>query len=268
MIIIYNKSINLRIVTNLTIKYKNNNFEIDDLIFFDLIIETINIQIENNSSQNFLSLIIGKDLIISNVKLFRYVDKVIIKNTCPNKIINFYSFQNLEILDFGLYHNYSLDGILPESLLDLQTSHSFNLPVDNLPTKLKIIRFGQGFNQSVNNLPNSLEEIYFGRSFNHPIDNLPNGLVKIKFNYHGIFSQPVNNLPSGLLHITFNISYSNHIDCLPDSIEELYGLEAYNLKINKLPTKLKKYSLCLQNNIDKLLNEYAIKPIQVYNKHY
>jgi hypothetical protein len=48
----------------------------------------------------------------------------------------------------------------------------------------------------IDNLPNSIEELNLGIQFNLPLDNLPSSIKSIKFNKQSKYNKPLYNLPS------------------------------------------------------------------------
>jgi len=119
---------------------------------------------------------------------------------------------------------------------------NFNIPLNNLPSGLKILSIcSEKFNQPVNNLPENLQYLYINSSsFNNNLDCLPSGLKVLSicsFN----FTQELNNLPLELeiLHLNINNGLSNSFDYLPDSIICLYLSGLYiKSKLSNLPIGL------------------------------
>jgi hypothetical protein len=50
----------------------------------------------------------------------------------------------------------------------------------------------------IDNLPNSIEELNLGVKFNLPLDNLPSSIKSIKFNKWSKYKITLSNLPSSL----------------------------------------------------------------------
>lgn len=148
--------------------------------------------------------------------------------------------------------NYNLEMIiLPDNLeelyfyfeCDYKPTHIFyqcliNL-INNLPTKLKILKLPSFWNAPLINLPIGLEKIYLGIKFNQSLNFLPESIKYIEFAELFKFNQPFDDLPSGVeyLNLQFQNEYFYTINNLPNSIKYL-KLGKYKLKIDKLPKEL------------------------------
>lgn len=107
---------------------------------------------------------------------------------------------------------------------------NFNLPLDNLPSRLKILSIcSDEFNQPVNNLPENLQYLYINSySFNNNLDCLPSGLKVLSICSLN-FSHELNNLPLGLeiLHLNINNRLSCSFNYLPETLICLYLSGSY-----------------------------------------
>jgi hypothetical protein len=96
-------------------------------------------------------------------------------------------------------------------------SHTFNYPINHLPSTLKHLKLGSGFDQSIDNLPNNLHtlEVYFFGSFNQPINKLPSTLSILKLPFQ--FDSLVGHIPTRLEHLhIYNKSYDLNLKlCSP-----------------------------------------------------
>lgn len=116
----------------------------------------------------------------------------------------------------------------------------FNKPLNNLPTKLKILCIPEKFNNQLNNLPNNLEYLEIAtqnKNFNYLLDKLPKSLQTLKINRG--FSMHLNNLPHNLktLHLADNGKFNLPIDTLPN-LTDLVINGNFNQPINFLPYTL------------------------------
>lgn len=233
---------------------------------------------ENITKFNFIKNInIVKNINITNInfKLFTELKYLYLYNDLFNIIDLVNNLpEHLEIIKFNIF-NKQLDYMIPELEL-LDTGHKFNSPINISDTKLKKLIFGYSFNQEVNNLPETLEMIKFGYSFNKSVDNLPTNIHSLYFGYSFnqnvsflpetietlsfdySFNQDISNLPIGIKNLIITsqsnktkCKFKQHIDCIPNNIENLTLLNIdYDKIIHKLPTKL--------NNIF-ILTKFAYK---------
>lgn len=160
-----------------------------------------------------------------------YIEYNIIKNI----IINIP--ENIKKIIFNGWFNIDIQNYLHSTINLLSFGFSYNLPIDNLPSKLNKLILGSSFNQNVSNLPLELKMIIFGNNFNQQIDMLPESITYIYL--CGDFNHSVNNLPSKLEKITLiGTAFNRSIDSLPDSVKILVLNCHYDFEINKLPQKL------------------------------
>ncbi len=192
-----------------------------------------------------------------------------IKNLSFGKRFN-QSVDNLQT--FGITHlmvgknfNHPLDN-LPNTIVELtfRDDSKFNLPIDNLPESLKKLTLSKHFNQPLDHLPNGLthlifqsgdEKYDFYSSFTQSLDNLPNSLTHLFLPDSNDID--LRNLPESLEFISIGGSFEKSIDNLPDNIREIVFRtnisrdsdgkfddftypKIKNVKINKLPSKIKK----------------------------
>lgn len=122
------------------------------------------------------------------------------------------------IIDFSFIHSKDKNKInykhefknLPQSLIYLKVSSSFESKINHLPKKILSLDLNSLFNNEIDNLPSNLLQLKFGLAFNQNIDNLPNTIkhlfLSTNYNIH------INKLPASLINIVFfMVSYDNII---------------------------------------------------------
>jgi hypothetical protein len=174
--------------------------------------------------------------------------------------------ENLEELYFNFEQDYIPTHIFYQRFIKL---------IDNLPTKLKILKLPSFWNERLINLPTTLEKLYLGIKYNQSLDFLPESIKHIEFVEFYRFNQPIDNLPYGVeyLNLEFQNKYSHTINNLPNSIKYL-ELGEYELKIDKLPKELEELQIAsivkfeLIENIDSNLNSEIKKYKLLYIGNY
>lgn len=124
----------------------------------------------------------------------------------------------------------------------------FNYPLNFLDNSVKYIFFTdcEKITHPLNYLPESVIGIIFinETDYSSELDNLPNGLEILVFSETTYFNSPINNLPNGLKKLVIqSIEFSQSVDMLPESLEELTLNHTYSQSINSLPKNLKKLSI-------------------------
>lgn len=214
---------------------------------------------------------------------------------CFNKLINYPN--KIFYIKYGDDFNCPVNN-LPSSLEFLIFGKKFNQPIENLPNVLKLLYLSVEFNNSVDFLPNNLEYLNIGQNFNQSIDNLPISLVEltfyhdekdfstnVKYNYIYLIIKQILNLDDDYDKKIKQEKYTDHnynllpykqyifnkqINNLPINLEYLLLPDDYNIKISKLPKKIKyiqfgsKYTHDISNlsNYDKLTLVSVGKNIQ------
>jgi hypothetical protein len=114
------------------------------------------------------------------------------------------------------------DNPLP-SLTEIVLHYDFNDSIDFLKniTSLTHIKLGDRFNIPVDNLPSSLKVLEFGSKFNQPIDRLPSSIIKIYMPENCMFDQPLCNLPTSLQRLELGIYSKHEIVNLPPTLKYL-----------------------------------------------
>jgi len=133
----------------------------------------------------------------------------------------------------------------------VQTPKLINLMsslLNNLPTKLKVLKLPEWWNMPLNNLPMGLEKIILGIEFNQNLDMLSESILHVEFPEKYKFDLALDNLPHNLeyLNLQFQNKYNHSISNFPNSIKYL-EIGEYNLAINKLPKNLE--TLLIASNV-------------------
>ena len=153
---------------------------------------------------------------------------------------------------------------LPRELIYLDIGYKFKyeLTLDYLPARLKILRTGAKVDVSIDNLPQGLEILEIGTQFSHSIDNLPDSIKILIFKTKScgwniyqprsfnLYVNKINKLPLGLeililedIHddiiCDIDFSYLDNLTyiALPDNFDKP---EFFNSSNIKWPPKLKK----------------------------
>jgi hypothetical protein len=155
--------------------------------------------------------------------------------------------ENLQVLKYPSNYNLILIDKIPQNIIRLFLSNSFNQSVDKLlnpnfgtskqkpPTKITHLIFGDEFNHTVSNLPDTLTHLYFGKKFNKSINNLPDSLQVILLGND--FNLIISNLPKNLVEITFGPEFNQCINNIKPSIKKIKFTNYDNLnKYNKINT--------------------------------
>jgi hypothetical protein len=144
------------------------------------------------------------------------------------------------LVDLNLYCKFNQDilpGHLPSSLRNLSLGYKFNKPIIGcIPYGLVHLEL-DGFNHNVDDLPASIIHLTFGDNFDHPVNKLPPFLLELKLGYY--FTECINELPSTLTHLTLSCEYSHNIDALPNSLVYLNLSGRFNRVITIFPPRLK-----------------------------
>ena len=140
---------------------------------------------------------------------------------------------------------------LPQSLTIIKFGHMFNQDVSALPHTLTHLYFGHDFNQDVSALPHTLTHLYFGHDFNQDVSNLPQTLISIDL---GVNFNQQSNIGPYIKYLKLNCNNQYIIDSLPNSIIELKLEFNFNLRIDNLPTSIKKLVFSMESDYNKDLN--------------
>jgi len=203
---------------------------------------------------------------IPNTLKSLYINQSGIVSNYNYNLKTIFLFDNLEELYFNYDNDYEPNNMLYQWLIKL---------IDNLPTKLKILKLPSFWNKPLLNLPTILEKLYLGIEFNQSLDFLPESIKHIEFVELFKFNQPLDNLPSSIeyLNLQFQNDYSQTINNLPNSIKFL-ELGEYELKIDKLPKELEQLYIAsfvkfeLIENIDSNSNSKVKKYNLLYIGNY
>ena len=241
---------------------KNDKLDYIDKVFVRLPKELVYLDLTYSYKLNYLSEVLIWNTSQPDTKI--NLQKELVKKNLPLDNLP----ENITVLKFP--SNYAMIQIetIPKNIIRLFLSNTFNSSVDKLlnphfgtskprpETKLTHLVFGEEFNQSVNYLPPSLTHLFFGYSFNKSVDALPNKLLFISFGNQ--FNKTIDNLPHGITEIEFGYNFSQSIDKLSYKVETIIfkrkefaknnlndtdKIKLYNIKINKLPSNLKKIYL-------------------------
>ena len=166
-----------------------------------------------------------------------------IANACQKKIIKKLDCSN-NYFDTIIGYNPNIviyDFVFDENpIKKIYFPDSFNKNIDFLPCTLKVLIFPTNsvFDKPINDLPISLEVLSTGNSFNQTINNLPKNLIHLMLGSK--FNQPIKKLPQYLKTLIFNNlnTYGYELNCIPNSLENLYLPLNYNNLI-PLPDKYK-----------------------------
>lgn len=149
---------------------------------------------------------------------------------------------SLEQLYLGWMFKHSLDDVkLPKSLLKLQLSSNYNLPLNKIKfsPNFQILVLGYSYNHSLEdvNFPSTFRTLFINSKFNHKLTIKENDKSK-------------SILPDNITHLYLEMENYNHIiDAFPSKL--LY-LQIKHLKnpLENLPEGIKKIVLDLPDNID------------------
>jgi len=172
-----------------------------------------------------------------NYKIYELIEKI-------KKI------ENLEIcysgynMDFNNKLEYLINN-LPENIINLRISnHNTNqsVTINKLPSNLKLLQL---YIKVINpltkmNLPPNLETLMIYGDYDFDFDDLPENLKVLKLGAK--INCKLDNLPNSLTTIILENSRLKDVNLnnLPDSVEHIGIFRNYNVKIEKLPKKLKK----------------------------
>lgn len=199
--------------------------------------------------------------------------------------------KGLEVLDCGNWNvgtYYELNN-LPENLIELELSPSYNYPINNLPKKLKRLIIGYDFSQDIEYLPETLEYLetsgpgeyyikklpdnlkecilYSGININH-IDTLPIGLKSLMLPYYFDRDIEPGYFPDGLEYIGFQEDYKKVVkqDCFPIKIKRIKMTPSKEWFPDDLPDNLEELELSL-GDIYKPLNNLPkeLKKLKLYH---
>lgn len=214
---------------------------------------------------------------IDETKYDKKIVKINIHSLVQHNIKNLEKMKDIEIIEIGnkinepIYFSnisknvkeiiigkiFNSDLILPNSIENIEFCYNskFNQPVNNLPEKLKYLKFGFNFNQHVDNLPNKLEYLYFGFNFNQELNFLPESIITLEFCYNSCFSKSLENLPNNIKKLLLNSKYHNNSIKLNNFSNNINFLRIPDLtNIHKFPTQINKLILCNDFNFDNLPN--------------
>ena len=167
-------------------------------------------------------------------------------------------FVNLKSIIFVDSFNSNIDLSKLNKLEEINYGTYFNQEIsqNNLPNKLKTIKFGLNFIRKINSLPNSIEKLSFSNRHNNSINfstnlktlvlgdaynqllDLPNKLESLTLGYH--YNKPLN-LPENLKSLVLGTKFNQEIN-FNKNIKELTIGEQYNQKLI-LPTSITSLTL-------------------------
>lgn len=151
------------------------------------------------------------------------------------------------------------------------TDEDFNVYIDDMPDRIKLIKLGTCFEQEIKRFPQHLEFLEMeDNNDSNGFNNLPDSIIHLKL---GLQSGKIDKLPKSLEYfdtgfyfnqeikwpknlkqVVFGKNYDQSIDTLPDSVEciSFEGFTAFNTKINKLPKSLERLEISgtFDHNID------------------
>lgn len=193
-----------------------------------------------------------------------------------NQPINFLNIsKNVKKIIFGKM--FESDLILPDSIENITFCYNskFNQSVNNLPNKLKYLKFGEKFNQPVDNLPSGLKYLFLGQFFNQELNFLPESIITLEFSYNSFYPKSLENLPNNIKKLLLGSKYQNNLlnninlinlNNLPNNIKFL-RIPILN-NIQKFPTQINKLILYYDFDIDNLLgikNFENITELEIYD---
>ena len=117
---------------------------------------------------------------------FCFNQPIILTNNLTHLTLGNIFNQQIELLNIK-YLNISCNTMhlienLPNSLKELILNNNFDLPLNDLPNQLKIMKIlNNSYNKDLNNLPNSIEIIELNQNYNRPFINIPENLKLIKY---------------------------------------------------------------------------------------
>jgi len=208
----------------------------------------------------------------TNCMDIKYIDKIFVK--LP---------QNLKYLD--LTHSYKLNLMSEFLLCELSDANTNvkkekikkNLPLDNLPKTLQILKFPANYNLiQIEKIPQNIEKLWLSNTFNSSIDRLLNcnfivstqkPQTKITHLIFGEeFNQSVNYLPNTLTHLYFGNKFNKSVDNLPNFLVFVSFGNNFNKTINNLPIGIIgiKFGYDFTQSINKL--PFTIETIKFSNK--
>jgi len=139
---------------------------------------------------------------------------------CRN-IIEIIKGNNITEIIFGWDFNQLIDN-LPNGIKNIIfCSYYYDLPIDNLPNTIELIKLSKYFDHPLDNLPDSIHTIYFGEYFNQRLDNLPISIKNLYFPITGQFNRKFINLPENLEILLLPRNYSKRFDNVPNSMIKL-----------------------------------------------
>ncbi len=140
---------------------------------------------------------------------------------------------------------------LPTTLTHLVFGYKFNCNVDTLLSNLTLINFGWCFNKDVSKLPHSITHLTFGFRFNQDISNLPQNLTHLSLGR--IFNQQCN-IPLNIKYLKLACDNLYAIDSLPNSVTELELHYYFSLRMDNLPSSIKKIIIDIDSDYNEDLN--------------
>ena len=73
----------------------------------------------------------------------------------------------------------------------------------------------------IDNLPNGIEELELSESFFLPLNNLPSSIKSIKFTYNHYYSEELNCLPTFLEYLELPVNYNKKIQSIPIGLKKI-----------------------------------------------
>lgn len=168
-------------------------------------------------------------------------EKIILPKTIEVLILdNFLKFDKLppKIKKLKMPYDFNQCINLPDTLLDIEFSNSFNQIISIFPSKLQNLKFGYAFNNKLPVLPETLETLEFGSAFNQELSFLPENLKILKFGNY--FNSSIDFFPTNLKKLIFGDYYNLMLPKLSDSITHLEFGRDFNEPVDYFPLNLEK----------------------------
>ena len=155
---------------------------------------------------------------------------------CRN-IVDIIKGNNITEIIFGWDFNQLIDN-LPNGIKNIIfCSYYYDLPIDNLPNTIELIKLSKYFDHPLDNLPEGLINLYLSNDTNYDLNNLPNTLELLRSGNRDI---KINILPQSLKELTLPRYHLYKIDCFPPNLLTLQISYYYNYELDNLPPILDK----------------------------
>ena len=132
----------------------------------------------------------------------------------------------------------------------------FTFPIEDLHDNVIFLSI-YTYPNFIQKFPSNLQVLHIDDKYIHPLDNLPHKLKILRFtpNKHHqapsinedlntYFSYPLDNLPNSLEIIEYPNNFNHPVECLPDNVNKVifkgYGENAFNQKLDLLSKNIKK----------------------------